>query len=266
VSVLPLVLVLVAALLYASGRGRIRPWRAVAFAAALASTLAVLEPPVHGLADKYLWAHMTQHVVLMMLAAPLLLLAAPWMRIWRAFPLEFRRPVARTLVLSRWWTPVRAVARVVATPVGAWVLFNADMGLWHVPRLYDLTVRNQAVHDLEHFSFLVLGLVFWAQVIDSPPFHCRLDYPRRVAFLVLGGAAGWVLAVVLALAPSPLYAAYGHGHGGLSPVGDQQLAAGVMWGLGSIPFAIGIFYFVYRWLGASSEDEPLTGRLAGEHF
>lgn len=257
-SFLPIALVALAVFLYLRGQGRLRPWRAAAFLAGLASIAVVLEPPLDGLADRHLWAHMTQHVVLMMLTAPLLVLAAPWMRLWRAFPLGFRRSVAKAVVLGRWWAPVRAVARFVATPVVAWVLFNADIGFWHVPALYDLTVRNQAVHDLEHFSFLLLGILFWAQVADSPPFHARLDYPRRIAFLVLGGAASWLLALVLAAAPSPLYAAYDQARGGLSPLADQQLAAGVMWGLGSIPFAIGIFYFVYRWLGA----EPLTGRLA----
>jgi putative membrane protein len=258
VSFVPLALVAYAALLYLGSSGRLRPWRAAAFAAALASIVVVLEPPFHGLADRHLWAHMTQHVVLMMLTAPLLVLAAPWMRIWRAFPLGFRRSVAKTVVLSKGWAPVRRVARFVALPLVAWTLFNVDIGLWHVPALYDLTVRNQAVHDLEHFSFLLFGILFWAQVADSPPFHARLDYPRRIAFLALGGAASWVLAVVLALAPSPIYGAYAEASGGLSPLADQQLAAGVMWGLGSIPFAIGIFYFLYRWLGT----EPLTGRLA----
>jgi Cytochrome c oxidase caa3 assembly factor (Caa3_CtaG) len=92
--------------------------------------------------------------------------------------------------------------------------------------------------NAEHVSFLLLVIVFWAQIVDSPPLRSRLDYPGRVVFAVLGGAASWILAVVLALAPHPLYSYAGHGH--ISALTDQQLAGGMMWGrLASPPTAAG---------------------------
>jgi putative membrane protein len=121
--------------------------------------------------------------------------------------------------------------------------------------MYDLTLTNSGVHYLEHLSFLLFGVLFWAQVADSPPFHARLDLPHRVGYVVFGMAASWVLAVVLALSPRPIYPAYAQVHG-LSPLADQQLAAGVMWGLGSIPFAIAIFVLLYRWLAPQLRAEP----------
>jgi putative membrane protein len=255
---LPLILFAVTALLYARGLRRMQrtePWRIAAFAGALVTLVIALEPPLDSQVGRHLWAHMTQHVLLMTVAAPLVVLGAPWMQIWKGFPLDIRRPVARTVLTSRSWAPLRAVARLATRPVVAWTLINVDIAVWHIPYMYDLTLRNQGMHDLEHVSFLLLGVLFWAQVADSPPFHARLDAPQRVGYLVAGAAAGWVLAVVLALARAPLYPAYDHANG-MSPLADQQLAAGVMWGLGSIPFAIGIFVLLYRWLAPHLRPQP----------
>jgi cytochrome c oxidase assembly factor CtaG len=140
------------------------------------------------------------------------------------------------------------------------VLVNADLGLWHVPWLYDLTLRNAVVHDVEHASFLVLGTLFWIPILDSPPLHARLGQLQRAAYAAGGAAAGWILALVLAFASTPLYPAYAallHRLGGLSAIGDQQLAAGVMLGIGSIPFTIAVFVFVYRWL---DDERPALAR------
>jgi putative membrane protein len=238
---------------------RRRSWqrlgRSACFYAGLAAVVVALEPPVDDLSQRFFFVHMLQHLLLMMVAAPLVVLGAPWSRSWRPLPLGFRRPVARTVALSRPFRPVRAAAHWMASPVPAFVLFTGDLAAWHVPQAYDLTLRSAAVHYAEHVSFLLLGIVFWIQILDSPPLRSRLDYPGRVTFAVLGGAASWILAVVLALAPHPLYSYSGHGH--ISALTDQQLAGGMMWGPGSIPLAAYVFYGLYRWLG---EDDPAARR------
>lgn len=256
-----------------AGRRRVRHrWRTLAFYAGLVSILLALTGPVDRLADTLLWAHMLQHLLLMLVAAPLLVLGAPWLPFWRPLPLGFRRPVASAFVRGPALAPVRKAARWVALPVVAWALFNGDLALWHVPYLYDLTVRNNAVHYLEHVSFLVLGMLFWAQAADSPPFHSRLGDFQRVMYLTAGAVASWLLAVVLATTPSPLYSAYSAVHPrpeGLSALSDQQLAGGVMWGPGSVPYAIGVFWLLYSWL---AEDDgrrrrprpPRRLRVTGE--
>ena len=233
------------------------PWRGACFGAGLVAVLAALDSPLDRLADDYFWAHMLQHVLLMMVAAPLIVLGAPWMPFWRPFPLAFRRRVARVLVKSpslRW---LRRAAAIAVRPWCAWSLFNLDLAVWHIPALYDLTLRNTAVHYAEHASFVLLGLLFWSQVIESPPFHAALTQFGRVIYATAGSAASWVLALVLAIAPTPLYPAQESAHPGLSALGDQQLAAGVMLGPGSIPYAIVVFYCLYVWLAA---DEPRRGR------
>jgi putative membrane protein len=121
------------------------------------------------------------------------------------------------------------------------LLFNADLLVWHVPALYDLTLRDQAVHDAEHVTFVVLAVLFWAHAIDSPPLRARLDQPHRVAYVLGAATVCWALAVVLAFAPEPLYAGY-------PSLADQQLAAGIMRGPGSIPYAVFVFVAIYRWL------------------
>jgi putative membrane protein len=255
------------AFLYALGaRRRVRllgrpppyaSWRAAAFVFSLCLVELVLSPPYDRIADESLAGHMLQHVVLMSFAPPLIVLAAPWLTIWRGLPLEVRRPLARGVM----GLPglVRRGLRGLIAPVPAWLLINVDLGLWHVPWLYDLTLRNGGVHYLEHATFVVFGTLFWIPVLESPPLHPRLGELRRVAYITAGAVTGWVLALVLALAPGPLYPAYAalsHRFAGLSALGDQQLAAGLMLGVGSIPFTIAVFVIIYRWL-----DEERAARL-----
>jgi len=267
-------LVVASAAWYALGLARSRKgltWRAAAFYGGLVSILVALVGPLDRLSDSLLWAHMLQHVLLMLVAAPLLVLGAPWLPFWRPLPLRFRRTVARGVLHDPALAPVRAAGRALAIPFVAWALFNADIALWHVPALYDLTERSTGVHYLEHFTFLVLAMLFWAQVADSPPFRSRLDEAQRALYLTAGAAASWVLAVVLALAPTPFYSVYASispRPEGLSALTDQQLAGGVMWGPGSIPYAIGVFVLLYGWLAEDGDARRRPSRrvaVSGEH-
>jgi putative membrane protein len=276
----PLIGAMLAAVLHAPGtRRQLRvtsaarlaslKWRTGAFYAALATVVAALDSPIDDLATRLFWVHMVQHVLLMMVAAPLLVLAAPWIPIWRGLPVRARRRLAIWYLRSRGWRAARGAGRRMTTPLAAWILFDVDLCAWHVPALYELTLRSQALHDLEHVSFLVLGVVFWLGVIDSPPLHARLDPVRGIAYIVLGATVAWALAVVLAFAPAPLYSTYAQLHsrpGGLTALADQQLAAGIMWGPGSIPYAVFVFIALYRWLApeGDADDARRNGRRRTE--
>jgi cytochrome c oxidase assembly factor CtaG len=223
----------------------------VSFYLGCLTVVLALESQLDIWADSLFVAHMTQHVLLLSVAPPLIVLAAPWTQIWRPLPLGFRRTVAKAIVRSRWLRPVRLLAHFVARPLPAWLLFNVNLVLWHAPGLFDATLRNQTLHDLEHATFFFTGLLFWTQVFDSPPFRARLDWLQRVAYLIAAMLVGWVVAVVLAFASAPLYAPYAaivHRPGGLSALNDQRLAAGVMWVPGSLTFTVAILVFFYRWL------------------
>ena len=266
----PFVLVLVAALLYARGGRRRGPGRRDprerrrrdwAFYAGLLTILIALDTPLDPLADTLFAAHMTQHLLLLMVAPPLIVYSAPWLQLWQPLPLGFRRTVAKSVARDRWTAPLRALAKLLARPIPAWIVFNVVLVAWHVPVLYDATLSNEAVHDLEHTTFLVSGLLFWLQVIDSPPVRARLTYAARAVYVTAALLVSWVLAIVLALASEPFYSAYAHlAHrpGGLSALADQQIAGGVMWVPGSIPFTIAIIWALYHWLEPTPDPAVLA--------
>ena len=166
---------------------------------------------------------------------------------WRALPLEPRTRIARTLALSRWMAPVRALAR----PLPAWILFNATVIGWHIPAAYDATLTSGVVHALEHAMFFFVGLLFWARVIDPGPLRPRLVWPARIAYAAGAMVVGWLLAITLVIVPHPIYGYYAALQtrpGGISALTDQQLAAGVMWVPGSLAYTITFIIGFYRWL------------------
>jgi cytochrome c oxidase assembly factor CtaG len=260
----PLFVVLLAGVLYWLGgrrrvgprRGVERPAKSVAFYLGLLTILVALDSPLDPLADTLFTAHMAQHVLLLTVAPALIVLAAPWTQIWQPLPLGFRRTVAKAVVVHPRARPLRATAHALGHPVVAWVVFNVNMLAWHLPGAYDLTLRNAAVHETEHTLFFFTGLLFWAQVFDSPPFRARLEWLWRAAYTTTGMLVGWVLAMVLAFWPTPLYDAYASlpsRPGGISALADQQIAAGVMWVPGSLVYTVAILVFFYRWLGPEPE-------------
>jgi putative membrane protein len=269
----PLLLVAVAGALHLAGerraaRLRRRPrdrrarWRAASFYAGLLTIVIALAGPIDRYADRLFWVHMIQHVLLLTVAAPLIALGAPWMSMWRPLPLEFRRGAAGTVARARWAAPLRRLGRAFGRPLAPWLAFNINLIAWHIPVIFDLTLRHLAVHALEHTTFLLSGVLLWCQVIDSPPIRARLRADFRVYYMVATTAVGWALSLVLAFASTPLYPIYAHladRPGGISALADQQLAAGVMLGPGSVSATIFVFVGLYRWL---SPDGDGTERAA----
>jgi len=273
----PLVLVIDLAILYRVGdRRTVTPQRTRAtqrrrsacFYAALAVLAIALASPLELLSQQLFWVHMIQHVLLMLVAAPLFVLARPWIRLWRCLPLHTRRWLGRGLPHGERTAPLRLVGRTLGSPTPSFLAFSVVLLAWHVPVLFDATLRSAALHALEHTLFFCTALMFWKQVVPSPPLRARLDASQRVLYTVGAMIVSWVLAVVLALAPHPLYAFYAHmasRPGGISAMADQQLAAGIMWVPGSITFVIVIFVYVHRWLMPPAPGPVRAPRLASEH-
>ena len=141
------------------------------------------------------------------------------------------------------------------------MLFNATLIAWHVPGAYEATLRSSAVHQIEHAMFFFTGLLFWARVIDPGPLRPRLVWPMRIAYVIGAMIVGWGLAIALVLAPHPIYPHYAalvHRPGGISALTDQQLAAGVMWVLGSLSYGVAVLIGFYRWL--EPDHEPVAAR------
>lgn len=274
IDFLPVALTLVAFVLHLLGeeravvltgrpRGRRARMRALSFYAGLLTIVIALESPLDALADKLFWAHMIQHLLLLMVAPPLIVLAHPWMSLWRPLPLRLRRAVARTVVHARWFAPLRGLYGLLTHPAGAWIAFNVNLVFWHLPGAYDLTLRNLDVHVLEHSSFLLFGILFWAEVLGATRASAALPYSWRVAYVGSAMLVNIGLSVYLAFAQHPLYSPYAmlaHRPGGISALADQQIGAGIMWTAGDMPLAIAIAVLVHRWL-AEQERAPTPSEL-----
>ncbi len=273
----PLVLVIDLAVFYWIGdRRTVTPqrtrvaqrWRSVCFYTALAVLAIALASPIERLSAQLFWVHMIQHVLLITVAAPLFVVARPWIRLWRCLPLDARRWLARGLSQGRRTAPLRVVSRTLGRPVPSFVAFSVVLLAWHVPALFDATLRSGTLHAFEHTLFFATAVMFWKQVIPSPPLHTHLLAAQRVLYAVGGMTVSWALAVVLALAPDPLYSFYAHQAsrpGGISAIADQQLAAGIMWVPGSVTFLIVVFIYVHRWLTPPAQSSAATPRLASGH-
>ena len=235
------------------------------FYAGIAVVLLALASPLDAYSEQLFWAHMTQHVLLLMVAPPLIVLARPWVRLWRVLPLPARQRLGRSLARGR-LSGLRRLGGFLGAPLPTFLLFCGVVLIWHVPVLFDATLHSESLHALEHTLFFATALMFWKQVIDSPPLSAPLSDVGRMAYLVGAMVVMWVLAIVLAIAPHPLYSAYAHEAsrpGGISAIADQQLAAGVMWVPGSIALVLALLFYVHRWL--SPAPAKAVPRLATDH-
>lgn len=236
----------------------VTPWRIAAFGGGLALILVALSSPVDGWSDRLFWAHMVQHQLLIMGAAPLLLLGQPAFVLWRGVPIEGRRAVLTWALRHRWSRQLWRPARWLGAPLPVWLIFTATLWAWHDPPLYELALRWQGVHDLEHLMFLGTALLFWAQVIPSRLLRPRLSYIPRVLFLATSALQGNLLGAVFMLAQSPIYGFYAtqpRPAGTISAVADQHLAGFAMDAPGLMIYGGAMVILLARWLQA---DEQTT--------
>ena len=282
----PALIVLIAlAALYSLGESRTsyaarhaagQRWRRASFYAALVVLALSLDSPLEAYSERLFWVHMVQHVVLLTVVAPLVVLARPWTSLWRGLSLPTRRWLARAPMRSGAVGAVWSFGRWLGQPVPSFVFFCVVLLAWHVPALFDATLRSLPLHALEHTLFLVAAVLVFKQVIDSRPLRARLGEGQRALYTAGAMLVTWVLAIALAIAPNPLYSYYAHEASrprGISALTDQQIAAGIMWVPGSITFVIVIFVYIHRWLapvtGESDQRPPPAGTtpgLAGNHL
>jgi putative membrane protein len=228
----------------ALGRGTAWDRGDTAFALGIGALLLALVSPISYVDTTLQWDHMVQHVLLLLVAPPLILLADPFRTAWAGYLAAQGRPIS---VEGTW--PARVMRVLHAGPRAATVVvlaFSVDLLVWHVPEIYNATLRVASVHDLEHLTFLVVGLLFWDQVISPVQATGRLSLLGRAVVVLLGMFVSWGLAIVIGYATQPLYA-YPTPAGGLSLLADQEIAAGVMWVPGGTPFLIALLYLGIRW-------------------
>jgi cytochrome c oxidase assembly factor CtaG len=236
-------------------------WRGTYFQCAIFVFLLAASAPMDILAGRLFWVHMVQHLLLLVVMAPLLVAGAPLLPLWLGLPKQLRRPLQACAKLE-----VRrillGIGRWLQQPMIACALLILGTWIWHWPPLYDLALTNDAIHDwCEHTTFLAVSILFWTQVIPSHPLRPRLGYLGRVGYLGVAIAQNFVLAVLLGFALHPLYAPYAHlvqGPGGFSALQDQQFGAGIMWTFGDLPFGIAVSILIQRWLASQPEETAIT--------
>lgn len=212
--------------LYLRGRrGRERcGWRTWCFAGGLAAIALALVTPLDALSEALASAHMVQHVLLLLIAAPLLAVAAPLARLLRGAPAAG----VRTLVRSRRALALtRANLHLLTDPSVVWLLHAGTIWFWHAAVPYEAALQSQALHVVEHASFLVTAMLFWSVVIRSRSASGALG-----VLLVFAMAVQSVfLSALLTFARTPWYDGYAATTRawGLQPLADQQLAGVIMW-------------------------------------
>lgn len=207
------------------GRSDHAGWdRAALFGTAVViGTLALISPLDHIGEEYLLSAHMLQHVIIGDAAPALAIVAIRGPLCFFLLPAFVLSPLARREHL-------RSFLRTLLRPKVAFTLWAVTMAAWHVPAAYDYTLTHQFVHDLEHVSFVIAGVLAWTVLVD-PARRGEVRPSGRLAFAVALFAAGQILADVLIFAQRPLYGSYAEQTDrllGLSPLADQRLAGLVM--------------------------------------
>jgi cytochrome c oxidase assembly factor CtaG len=174
-----------------------------------------LASPIDEAGDEYLFsAHMIQHILLTVVAPPLLLMGTPG---WLLRPLLKNRRVAR-------------LGRILTAPVTAYFLFNLTFLAWHVPAFYEATLQNETIHVFEHMSFMITAVITWWPVLSPLPELPRISPSSQILYLFLQGVPATILSALIIFAPGPIYPTYEAAPRlfGMTAYLDQQVAGLVM--------------------------------------
>jgi cytochrome c oxidase assembly factor CtaG len=215
-----------AALWRRAGMGRgIAPWRAASFAGGWFALAGAALSPMHELGERLFSAHMIEHAILMLVAAPLIAVSQPALASLWALPEGARRRIGRLAHSTR----LARMSRWATDPLSATIIHGAVLWTWHLPGLFALAVADEGLHWLQHATFFGSALLFWWALIGSRP---RADgYGAATLFLFVTALHTGVLGALLVLARQPWYPADSETlrHFGLTALEDQQLGGLVMW-------------------------------------
>ncbi|PXX07048.1 cytochrome c oxidase assembly factor CtaG [Paraburkholderia tropica] len=220
----------------------------------MASLVLALCSPLDTLSASLFSAHMVQHETMMLIAAPLLVLARPlgvW--IW-ALPRAARRRVGRAVrapAFARWW-------RTLTAPLSGWILHAAALWGWHAPVLFEAALAHPWVHTLQHASFMLTALIFWWSVFGEGASRRSGGHAMLSVFTTMVHTS--VLGALIALAPGLWFPSYVEPTTalGIDPLHDQQAGGLIMWVPGAIAYLIGGLVIAARWL----KSGPPSGHLS----
>jgi len=237
---------------------RFGPWHLGSFQLGLCTLLLALASPLEALAEVLLQAHMAQHLVLMMVAPPLLVYGAPTLPLLRGLPhLVLKHGLGPLLA----WTVWRRLQRVLTHPVLGWLAFVGATIAWHVPALYELALHSHVWHHVQHLCFLSTGILFWWPVLQ--PWPSRPRWPRwaMVPYLLLADIQNTALSAALVFSERVLYPAYltVPRIWGISALDDQAAAGVIMWVPGSLAYLVPVGLLVMQLCGRIGNANGLLG-------
>jgi putative membrane protein len=261
------------ALVYVRGWLRIRSllpevipiWRLAAFLGGLLSLWIAIGSPLEAFDDVSLAAHMVQHLLLMAVAPPLILLGAPSLPFLRGLPRSIVRGSVGPVLRS---APVKWLGRFLTNPAICWLVATIALIGWHVPAAFELALRSDAWHDVEHICFLTTSLLFWWPVIQPFPSGTTRHQWSIPLYLFLGTLPGGALGAFLTFCDRVLYPSYAAVPGvfGVSPLEDQVIAGALMWVLGMFVYTLPAIAITLRLLAPQSGRVPGADRQHGTRF
>lgn len=247
------------------GTGLSRLWRragtgsgiqkrqAGAFAVGFFVLAIALVSPIDALSDELGWMHMIQHMLIMNVAAPLLVLGSPGIAMLWVLPLKQRRWFGS---LKQRGNLGKVTHYMFWQPLVLWLLYALTLWVWHLPALYERALQNELFHDFQHFTFLVTSALFWRVLLD-PVSRLRLSRVGAAFYLFLTSLHATILGVFMTLAPGVWYATYEGrtSFWNISALEDQQLAGLIMWMPACAAYAIIMAITLTLWL----EKAPTGG-------
>ncbi len=203
-------------------------WRFAAFVAGIVFVWTAIGSPLNAFDDALLTVHMVQHLLLMSVAPPLILLSAPQLPLLHGLPRSFACSIASPILRS---SPVKRAGHLIANPVFCWLAAALALIGWHVPAVFQLALRWNWLHEIEHACFWGAGLLFWWPVIQPWPSAARWPRWSIPLYLFCATLPCDALSAFLAFCDRVVYWSYLSAPRvfAISPLADQQFAAALMW-------------------------------------
>ncbi|MDP9300060.1 MAG: cytochrome c oxidase assembly protein, partial [Actinomycetota bacterium] len=227
--------------------GRVpRPHARLAFFAGLGVVAIALTGPIDAAVTTSFSVHMIQHLLLTMIAAPLLLLGAPITLALQAWPGTPRGWLLATLR--------SAPARLLGNPLVAWALFFVVLWGIHFTGLYEAALRNDGLHALEHIALLVTALLFWMPIVRADPIPSGLSHPARILYLFVAMPAMAFLGLTIVSSRHVLYPAYAQADGVARALADQRAAGAIMWAGAMVLIVPALAFVLLDWMHADERE------------